>query len=183
MTRGTISAESARRSAARRPLGHLQRLIYQCLDVRQLVASLASELASFLPVKDRVSIALLEPDGEWLRVYRVLPPPDDPRGPLTRVRVEGTPVGRVVKDGVGRVVSDTRADPNITFGQASHDGIRSTVSVPIRVDGRVIGAMNAGSRTPGACDAAMLRQLAEVASVVGPAVLAADQTARRAPAA
>jgi len=181
MTRGTISAESAQRSAARRPLGNLQRLIYQCLDVRQLVASLASELASFLPVKDRVSIALLEPDGEWLRVYRVLPPPDDPRGPLPRVRVEGTPVGRVVKDGVGRVVSDTRADPNITFGQASHDGIRSTVSVPIRVDGRVIGAMNAGSRTPGACDAAMLDALAEVAAIVGPALFAADQA--RAPAA
>jgi formate hydrogenlyase transcriptional activator len=185
MTRGTISAESGQRSSAPRSLHNLQNLLYRRLDLKQLLEVLASELAAFLPVKDRVSIALLEPDGEWLRVHRLLPPPEDTRGALPRVRVEGTPVGMVVRDGVGRVVSDTRADPMITFGQASHDGIRSTISVPIRVDGRVVGAMNAGSRTPGTCDADMLRLLSAVAAVVGPALLAAEQSApaTRAPAA
>ena len=178
----STSAASAAGNAPQRSVAELQQRIYQCLDLGRLLSVLASELGAVLPVNDRVSIALLEPDGEWLRVHRILPPPpEDQRGALPRVRVEGTPVGQVVRDGAGRVVADTRADPNITFGQASHDGIRSTVSVPIRVDGRVVGAMNAGSRTPGACDAAMLRQLAEVAAVVGPAVLAADQAARRAP--
>ncbi len=186
MTRGTIAPESAQqRSVARRPLGDLQGLIYRCLDLRQLLATLAGELAAFLPVRDRVSIALVEPDGEWLRVHRLLPPPEDSRGAMPRVRIEGTPVGQVVRSGAGRVVADTRADPNITFGQASHDGIRSTISVPIRVDGRVVGAMNAGSRTPGACDAVMLEQLAAVAAVVGPALVAAEKAAlpARAPAA
>jgi transcriptional regulator with GAF, ATPase, and Fis domain len=178
MTRGTISAESAPQSAAQRPLGQLQRLIYQCLDLRQLLTALAAELPAFLPVRDRISIAFLEPDGEWLRVHRLLPPPEPSRDSLPRVRVEGTPVGLVVRDGVGRVVSDTRADPNITFGQASHDGIRSTISVPIEVDGRVVGAMNAGSRTPGVCDAGMLQQLAAIAAVVGPALLAAEAAAQ-----
>ncbi len=183
MTRGgrVTSAESGLASAPGRAIAELQKRIYQCLDLGQLLAVLASELAAVLPVRDRVSIALLEPDGEWLRVHRLLPPPAaEQRGTLPRVRVDGTPVGQVVRDGAGRVVADTRADPNITFGQASHDGIRSTVSVPIRVDGRVVGAMNAGSRTPGACDQAMLRQLAEVAAVVGPALLGAEETARRA---
>ena len=175
------SAESAPKSAPQRTIDDLRRRIYECLDLDRLLAVLAAELGAALPVNDRVSIALLEPDGEWLRVHRLLPPPPaEQRGSLPRVRVEGTPVGRVVIEGVGRVVGDTRADPNITFGQASHDGIRSTVSVPIRVDGRVVGAMNAGSRTPGACDAAMLRELAEVAALVGPAVLGAEQAARRA---
>ena len=183
MTRGgrVTPAETSLESAPRRSVAELQRRIYECLDLGQLLSLLASELGAVLPVQDRVSIALLEPDGESLRVHRLLPlPPADQRGSLPRVKVAGTPVGEVVMGGVGRVVGDTRSDPNITFGQASHDGIRSTVSVPIRVDGRVVGAMNAGSRTPGVCDAAMLRQLAEVAAVVGPALLGAEQAARRA---
>jgi formate hydrogenlyase transcriptional activator len=77
-------------------------------------------------------------------------------------------------------VSDVRSDPNIAFGHAAHDGIRSTISVPIRVGGAVVGAMNAGSRTPGACTPDMLSGLAEVAAVVGPALLAAEGAPARA---
>jgi len=175
------AAENPVRSAAQRPVAQLQQRIYQCLDLRQLLAALASELGALLPVADRVSIALLEPDGEWLRVHRLLPPPpEEQSGALPRVRVQGTPVGQVVMSGAGRVVADTRADPNITFGQASHDGIRSTLSVPIRVDGRVVGAMNAGSRKPGACSAEMLLQLSDVAAVVAPALIAAERASRAA---
>src|SRR5688572_10817122 len=123
------SAENATTSAPRRSVVDLQRRIYECLDLGQLLSVLGDRLGEVLPVTDRVSIALLEPDGEWLRVYRLLPAPaPDQSGALPRVRVEGTPVGAVVRDGVGRRVADTRSDPNITFGQASHDGIRSTVS-------------------------------------------------------
>ena len=171
------STERAPAKAPRRGIADLQRRIYQCLDLGQLLSVLGETLGEVLPVTDRVSIALVEPDGEWLRVHRLLPPPAAEQKALPRVRIEGTPVGQVVQGGIGRVVADTRSDPNITFGQASHDGIRSTVSVPIRVDGRVVGAMNAGSKTPGACDAAMLRQLEEVAAVVGPAVLGAERAA------
>jgi len=96
-------------------------------------------------------------------------------GPLPRVRVEGTPVGRTVREGRGRVVADVRTDPNITFGHASHDGIRSTVSVPLTIGGRVIGALNAGSKVVGDCTDDMLRTLADIAAIVGPAFHAAEQ--------
>src|SRR6185436_9509601 len=67
----------------------------------------------------------------------------------------------------------------ITFGQVSHDGIRSTVSVPLKVGGRVIGAMNAGSKSIGTCTDAMLRQLADIADVIAPAFYAAEQAIAR----
>ena len=155
-------------------LVELGRELSQCTDFDQLRTLLTRRLARLLPVSDRASIVLLEPDGEWLRIYRLLPA-DNPSGALPRVRVEGTPVGEVVRLGVGRAVADVRRDPNITFGHASHDGIRSTVSVPLRIDGCVVGAMNAGSRTVGACTDDMLRAMEEIAAVVGPIFYAAEQ--------
>lgn len=154
----------------------LQQRIAGCDTIGDLLATLADGLRGVLPVTDRVSIVFLEPDREWMRIYRVLPAQSEIPSPLPRVRVEGTPVGQVVREGTGRVVGDTRANPNITFGHASHDGIRSTVSAPIRIGGRVVGAINAGSSTPGACDEAMLHHLMEIAAIVGPAVFAAEQT-------
>jgi transcriptional regulator with GAF, ATPase, and Fis domain len=177
LDRGILAAEGeidTTTDAATR-LDELRRAMAACADLEQLRSVLASRLAPLLPVTDRASIVLLEPDGEWLRIYRILPVEDHPRGPLPRMRVDSTPAGQVVRDGVGRVVADVRTDPNITFGHVSHDGIRSTVSVPVKLGTRIVGAMNAGSRTVGACTEAMLRTLAEVAAVVGPAFYAAEQ--------
>jgi transcriptional regulator with GAF, ATPase, and Fis domain len=159
-----------------RSLVELQHEISRCVDLERLLGVLARDLAPHLPVKDRVSLALLEPDGAWLRVHRVLPAAERREGPAARVRVDGTPVGAVVRDGVGRVVSDVRTDPSVTFGQASHGGIRSTLSAPIRVGGRVVGALNAGSRSIGECDEEMLQRLVDIAALVGPAIVAAEQS-------
>ncbi len=155
-------------------LVELRRQMSACPNLDRLRAVLARELGSLLPVQDRISIVLLEPDGEWLAIHRIHPPAE-PGAALPRLRVEGTPAGQTVREGVGRVVSDVRADPNITFGHVSHDGIRSTVSVPFRVEGRVVGALNAGSRVVGACTDDMLERMERVASVVGPAYHALAQ--------
>ena len=149
--------------------------IATCTSVEKARAVLADRLVPLLPVQDRVSIVFLDPDGEWLRIHCIVPVTDR-KG--ARVRVEGTPVGQVVRDGAGRVVDDVRADPNITFGHASHDGIRSTISVPVAIGGRVIGAMNAGSRTVGACTEDMLPRMARVAAVIGPAFHAVEHRGR-----
>jgi len=150
----------------------------ECASLEQLRAVLADHFVQLLPVSDRVSIVFLEPDGEWLRIHRVLPAPNAANATMPRVRVAGTPVGQVVREGIGRVVADVRSDPNIRFGHASHDGIRSTVSVPVRIDGAVVGAMNAGSRTVGACHAGMLETLEAIAAIVAPAFYAAEQAER-----
>lgn len=153
----------------------LQRRISTCASIDELVAVLSGGLGALCPVKDRISVALVEPDGQSLRVYRIVPAADRSAGPLPRVKVEGTAVGRVVVEGAGQLVDDVWADPNITFGHASRDRIRSTVSVPIRVAGRVVGVLNAGSHIPGACNRAMLDEVDEIAAVVGPAIYAAER--------
>ena len=158
-----------------RALVELQRKMSACADFEQLRAVLTSGLVPLLPVQDRVSIVFREPDDEWLRIHRIFPVAQHPDGTLPRVRIEGTPVGQVVREGVGRVVADTRANPNITFGHASHDGIRSTVSVPVRIGARVIGAMNAGSQIIGACTEDMLRTMERLTAIIGPAFYAAEQ--------
>lgn len=86
----------------------------------------------------------------------------------------GTAVGAVASDGQPRVVKDVRSDDNLRFGRASHDGIRSTVSVPVRIAGRVVGVLNAGSRSVGACSESMVAQLDELAELIGHAVFAAE---------
>ncbi|HET6613567.1 MAG TPA: sigma-54-dependent Fis family transcriptional regulator [Kofleriaceae bacterium] len=176
-----VAFEKHAHSNAPRAVAELHQHVIACQNLGDLLSVLADGLGEVLPVTDRVSVVFLEPDGEWMRIYRVLPACGPPKGALPRVRVDGTPVGQVVKDGVGRLVADTRTDPNITFGHASHDGIRSTISVPIRTGGCVVGAINAGSFSPGACDQAMLRQVEDIAKVVGPAIHDAEQLFARAP--
>ncbi len=162
-----------------RTLLELQREIADSPDLEALIGALARGLAPMMPVSDRISITLLEPDGEWMRIHRILPAAERTSTTMPRVRVEGTPVGRVVREGVGQVVSEVRADPNITFGHASHDGIRSTVSVPIRVGGRVVGALNAGSKISGSCEASMLQRMETIAAAIGPVFVAAEQAFAR----
>lgn len=154
---------------------NLQRHLNSCRGVAELTAAIAADLRALLPVSDRVSIAFVEPDGEFLRVYKLLPPePGAPRE-LPKMRLEGTVVGQVARDGVARVVGDVRGDDHLRFGRASHDGIRSTASVPVVVAGRVVGVMNTGSRQVGACDRDVLATLQDVAALVGPAVYAAER--------
>jgi transcriptional regulator with GAF, ATPase, and Fis domain len=61
------------------------------------------------------------------------------------------------------------------MGYAARDGVRSTISVPIRIGGHVVGAINAGSHTAGACTEDMLPALDEIASWIGPAIYAAER--------
>lgn len=152
----------------------LQQRLASCESIEGFVAILEEELHDILPVRDRVSIAFRDPDGENLRFYRVLPGHVGPVGPLPRVRIEGTPVGRVLTDGVGRIC-DSRKDDVVTLGHASRDGIRSTISVPIRIGSQVVGVFNAGAYQAGTCTPEMLARLEDIAGWVGPAIYAADQ--------
>ena len=153
----------------------LQRRLAGCRDLAALLAALAEDLPLLVPVRDRVSLAFVEPDAQSLRVYRVLPALESLPETLPRVRMDGTVVGDVARDGRARVVPDVRAQDNLRFGRASHDGIRSTASVPVVVAGRVVGVMSVGSKEIGSCHAGMFDALLEVVAVVGPAVYAAER--------
>lgn len=158
----------------------LERLREELATVRGLEATLrvvGHWLPRVLSVCDRASLAFLDPGGDYLRFYRLYPPmpslPDAPR----RVRAADTVVGRVAREGSPHVVHDLRANKNITFGHAAHDGIRSTVSVPVHVAGRLVGSLNTGSQRVGrASGDEVLTQLTVLAEIVGPAVYAAEDS-------
>jgi formate hydrogenlyase transcriptional activator len=153
----------------------LQRRLAGCRDLATLLAALGEDLPALLPVRDRVSLAFIDPDGQHLRVYRVLPVVQDLPENLPRVRIDGTVAGDVARDGCARVVPDVRGEDNLRFGRASHDGIRSTASVPVVVAGRVVGVMNVGSKQIGGCHEGMLDVLSDLAAVVGPALYAVER--------
>jgi len=153
----------------------LARLVSACAGLDELRALLARDLPARLSLHDRVSLALLDPGGVTLRVHRLLPTVETSGVELPRVRVEGTVVGEVARTGIARVVDDVWSEPNLTFGRAAKDHIRSTASVPVRSDGRVVGVLNTGSRRAGACGEETLRELEAIADVVGRAVLEREE--------
>lgn len=160
----------------------LMRDLSRLTSRRDILEVLADRLPALLPVCDRVSMAFVDDSEEgdaegdhWLRFYRLFPlHPEVDLDALPRVKRDGTPVGQTVIEGAPRVVADVRADRNITFGHAAKDSIRSTISVPIFVAGRTVGAFNTGSTRPHACDEEMVQQVQDVAAVVGPAMWAAE---------
>src|SRR5690606_37470328 len=85
--------------------------ISACSEMRELLDLLARELPALLPVSDRISIVFLDEDREWMRIYRVglAGSAETLANPLPRVRVQGTPVGQVVLEGVARI-SDAKKD-------------------------------------------------------------------------
>jgi transcriptional regulator with GAF, ATPase, and Fis domain len=157
----------------------LQCALAQCSSRAELVQLLASQLCPVLPVRDRVSLAFVEQGSDTMRVYKLdasLPVPDT----LPRVRIAGSAVGRVVREGRGRVC-DVKTEAVLPLGKVARDGIRSTLSAPLRVGGRVVGVLNAGSRIAGTCDESMLQELEMIANAIGPAIYAVEQVLGPAP--
>ena len=152
----------------------LQQRLANCKSIDEFVAIVEQELRDILPVRDRVSIAFRDLDGEHMRFYRILPGHVGPIGRLPRVRIEGTPVGEGLTDGKARIC-DVRKDAVVTLGHASRDGIRSTISAPIRIGSQIVGVINAGAYEAGTCTKDMLARLEEIVGWVGPAIYAADQ--------
>ncbi len=165
--------------AAAPALWTLQRQLAACPDLRSMLGVLGDLLPAVAPVADRVSLALVEDDGEALRFYRLLPALPELPASAPRVRIEGTAVGAVARDGQPRVVADTRDSDGMRFGHASHAAIRSTVSVPVRIAGRVVGVLNAGSAQVNGCAPWMIEALAEVAMAIGPWLVAAEAVHRQ----
>jgi sigma-B regulation protein RsbU (phosphoserine phosphatase) len=137
-------------------LFELGREITSVLNLDELLQKIPQLIARITKFK-AFAVYLLDPRGEELSIAYAVGYPDDVVWKL-RVKVGHGLVGAAVAEGKPILVNDVHADPRYV---EAVPGSNAELVVPLRRKGRVIGALNLLSDTPGQfteTDEALLRQ-------------------------
>jgi formate hydrogenlyase transcriptional activator len=136
-----------------RVLLEVNNAIVTCLDRESLFAATTTALKSVVPF-DRAALHIYDSVKEVLRVFGVTGP-----GPLAPIFPIGTELPRlqesrngwVLDHGVPLITHDMRDPPPfLEHAALIQGGLRSAVSVPMSVKGKIIGTLHVGSRVCGA---------------------------------
>jgi len=136
----------------------LGREVASVLDLDELLQKIP-QLIARLTKFQAFAAYLLDPKGDELRVAYSVGYPEDTARTL-RLKVGHGLVGAAVAEGQPILVNDVHTDPRYV---EAVPGSRAELVVPLRRKGRVIGALNLLSDTPGQftdADVEMLRQFA-----------------------
>ena len=162
-----LHAETARRADALAALNQTTQLITSRLElsavlemisrsVTGLIGSTGCGIGLFTP--DRTAIAHVAAHGFRAEAWRALSMP-----------VGQGIIGRTASGGAAIRVDDVRADPRSAMREVDEEeGIRSMLSVPLRVGRDIIGVISAFSRAPGfftARDQTLLEAFADQAGI------------------
>jgi signal transduction histidine kinase len=143
---------TVRRQADELALLHdISRAINARLDLDQTLAAFARETSRVIAY-DRLSVALLDDDGEHYTVQFVFPESGATEfSPGTRHRLEESYVGEAVGAGRPIVRDDTRRPPQRPVDEfLASAGLLSVMFVPLLSESQPIGSVNLSSRKPGA---------------------------------
>ncbi len=155
-----------------RVLLEVNNAIVTCLDRESLFAATTAALKNVVPF-DRAALHIYDPVKEVLRVFGVTGPvPLPPIFPIgTELPRQQSRNGWVLEHGVPLITFDMR-DPPAFLEHAAllQGGLRSAVSVPMSVKGRIIGTLHVGSRECGAYRADDVSLLLGIAEQVGLAI-------------
>jgi signal transduction histidine kinase len=146
----------------------LARITAEELDTAAALDAFSEAMARVIP-HDWVNVAYLEPDGRRFHLLGTfLSRPGEPQAAhyTAEVATDGSPFRHTLRTGEPRVVHDYPNDP--LWAQAEPQvralveqlGLRAGLGVPLRLRGRVIGALIFASRQPG-CYGAEHVQLAQ----------------------
>jgi phosphoserine phosphatase RsbU/P len=136
----------------------LGREVASVLDLNELLQKIPHLIARLTKFQ-AFAAYLLDPKGSELRIAYSVGYPDDTARTL-RLKVGHGLVGAAVAEGQPILVNDVQADPRYV---EAVPGSKAELVVPLRRKGRVIGALNLLSDTPGQfteADVEMLRQFA-----------------------
>jgi formate hydrogenlyase transcriptional activator len=176
---GVVEARTSELRAAeerQRVLLEVNNAIVTCLDRESLFNATTEALKSVVPF-DRAALHIYDPVKQVLRVFGVTGP-----APLTPIFPIGTELPRqqsgqqsrngwVLEHGVPLITFDMRNPPAFLEHEALvQGGLRSAVSVPMTVKGKIIGTLHAGSRVCGAYGADEASLLLALAEQVGLAI-------------
>jgi len=146
--------------------------IVTCLDRDSLFSATAAALRSAIPF-DRCALVLHDPIKDVFKVLGAagsLPsPPIIPLG--TEWPRHQSRSGWILDHREPMLTMDLQdAPPFVEHGPLLKEGLRSAVSVPLTIKGKIIGTLNAGSRVPGRYGKAEASLLAAIAEQVALAI-------------
>jgi formate hydrogenlyase transcriptional activator len=156
--------------------------IVTCLDRDSLFAATATALRRVIPF-DRAALVLHDPVKDVFKVLGVAGPVPSP--PIIPVGTEwprhNSRSGWILDHRKPLLTTDLRdAPPFAEHGPLLTEGLRSAVSVPMTIKGRIIGTLNVGSRELGRYgqdEASLLTAIAEQVALAIENLLAYEQIA------
>ena len=147
--------------------------IVTCLDRDSLFSAIAAALQRVVPF-DRVALVLYDPAKDAFKLLIVAGPvPSLPAIPLgSEWPRQQSRAGWVLDHGSPLLTADLLdAPPFLEHPALLAQGIRSAVSVPVTIKGKIVGTLNVGSPTPGhygEADSSLLAAIGEqVALAIG----------------
>jgi formate hydrogenlyase transcriptional activator len=155
-----------------RVLLEVNNAIVTCLDRESLFRATTAALENVIPF-DRAALHIYDPVKQVLRVFGVTGPvPLSPIFPIgTELPRQQSRNGWVLDHGVPLITFDMRNPPPFLEHPALvQGGLRSAVSVPMSVKGKIIGTLHVGSRVCGAYGADEASLLLAIAEQVGLAI-------------
>ena len=156
--------------------------VVTCLDRDSLFSATAAALRRVIPF-DRAAMVLYDPTKDVFKVLGVAGPvPSPPVIPLgTEWPRHQSRSGWIFDHGEPLLTEDLRDSPPFFEHTALlQEGIRSAVSVPLTIKGKIIGTLNVGSRVPGrygADEASLLAAIAEQVALAIENLLAYEEIA------
>jgi formate hydrogenlyase transcriptional activator len=172
---GVVEARTSELRAAeerQRVLLEVNNAVVTCLDRESLFRATTAALKDVIPF-DRAALHIYDPAKQVLRVFGVTGPvPLPPIFPIgTELPRPESRNGWVLDHGVPLITFDMRDPPPFLEHPALVEGgLRSAVSVPMSVKGKIIGTLHAGSRVCGAYGADEASLLLAIAEQVGLAI-------------
>ncbi len=155
-----------------RVLLEVNNAIVTCLDRDSLFSATTSALQRVIPF-DRAALVLHDPTKDVFRVLGVAGPVPSPSViPLgTEWPRQQSRAGWILDHGKPLLTVDLRdSPPFVEHAALLKEGIRSAVSVPMTIKGKIIGTLNVGSRVPGRYGDAEASLLAAIAEQVALAI-------------
>ena len=156
--------------------------IVTCLDRDSLFSSTVAALRSAIPF-DRAALVLHDPVKDVFKVLGVAGPVPSPSViPLgTEWPRQQSRAGWVLDHCEPLLTADLRDSPPFAEHSALlKDGLRSAISVPMTIKGKIIGTLNVGSRVPGGYgpeEASLLASIAEQVALALENLLAYEEIA------
>ncbi|MEE9179635.1 MAG: diguanylate cyclase [Vicinamibacteria bacterium] len=160
-------------------LNNIARIISSSLQIEEVFDSFAAEMAKLVSF-DRLSVAILDESGSYLRIFASGSRVDSGWGMESIIPVVGTGPGWVALNERHFIHTDTSKRQQFIEDEIFYeDGIRSYIILPLESRGKVVGTFGLGSRRAGSYskrDLPLLGQLSKQISVAIENVKLYEQT-------